>query len=328
MSLASRDFKSQGIEKKKAFKKKQRRKWSFLLFGGTIILSFIFWGQTKFRQVWENLFQTAVYHIENPLVEKEESSVKPSFQIENVVEAEQQILNATNNLMGTYGIYYYDLVENQSFGINEQQIFTAASVIKLPIMVSLYQYVEAGKLTENQIYKLKSEDIIDFGTGQMRYQKPGTEYTYGQLVELCGQYSDNTAAFVLEKIIGRSKIQNYLNSLGMKNTILADNTTTPKQMGDFLVMLHQGKLLNQEHSQKIYTSLTNTEYEDRIPKGIPDNIQVAHKIGNESQVYNDCGIVFSQSPYVLCLLSLGVKEAEALKVLPEISSLVWQYNQN
>lgn len=329
MVLTTKDFKSSfNVEQKKAEKKNFRRKWSFILLLSTVLISFILWGQTRVDEFWTDIFKPAKYHYENPLVEKENIILaSPLPLVTNTQEVNNALIDLTKNLMGIYGVYYYDIKNNKSFGFNENIVYTAASINKVPIMVSLYQYVETGKFKESQIYRLQQEDIMDFGTGQMRYQDLGTEYTYGELVELSGKLSDNTAAYVLEKIIGRSKIQNYLNSLGLKNTVIKDNTTTPKEMGNFFVLLYQEKLLNKGNTEKIYAAITDTEFEDRIPKGVPDNIRIAHKIGNEVQTYNDCGIIFSNNPYILCILSKDVKEAEAFEVEPKISQLFWQYNQ-
>ena len=96
-------------------------------------------------------------------------------------------------------------------------------------------------------------------------------------------------------------------------------------MGNFLVKLFQNKLISLDHKNKVLSALTNTDYEDRITLGVPDNIKVSHKIGNEIQTYNDCGIVFGPSPYVLCILTKEVHEDQALTIIPKISLLVWEY---
>jgi len=97
-------------------------------------------------------------------------------------------------------------------------------------------------------------------------------------------------------------------------------------MGQYLVKLYRGELVSSVNKEKILTALTATDFEERIPQGVPQGIDVAHKIGNEVQVFNDCGLVLSSRPYVLCLLSKEASQDEALEVIPKISRLVWEFN--
>lgn len=320
MVLKESDFK----KRSSLGKKKTNRSTVVILFLGTIGLSGFLWFQQKFKTWWQGLFKPTTYQILKKTEDLEQIiGFKPA--LETLEGLEKSIDLLVGNLSGTYGIYFYQIEEKESLGINEDQVFIAASVNKIPIMVSFYQEVEKGNLDEEGEYILRKVDIQDYGTGQMRYQPLGTKYTYSELIELTGKKSDNTAAYVLETLIGRRTIQAGLDKLGMKNTLMKENTTTPKEMGDYLVRLYKGELVSRENKEKILTALTDTDFEDRIPKGVPENIRIAHKIGNEIQTYNDCGIVFSSKPYVLCILSNGVKETEALEVIPKISRLVWEF---
>jgi len=47
-------------------------------------------------------------------------------------------------------------------------------------------------------------------------------------------------------------------------------------------------------------------------------------VGAEIGVIADAGIVFAEKPYLLVILSEGVIETEAREVLPKISELVYQ----
>jgi beta-lactamase class A len=73
--------------------------------------------------------------------------------------------------------------------------------------------------------------------------------------------------------------------------------------------------------------LTKTGFEDRIPAGIPKEVRVAHKIGTEIGVFSDAGIVFSQKPFVLVIMSREAKESEAKEVLPKIAKAVWEWEE-
>ncbi len=304
--------------------KRKRRIITLVTLLGSVLISAIFWLRSKRLNWFEGFQQPFVYE-----VTKNSSKVaKDTSGFKNKEDVLYSLDSLVSELRGVYGVYYFNLQKDIELGFNENEVFTAASVNKVPIMVAFYQEVEVERLKEEGEYFLQKQDVQDYGTGQMRYQSLGTKYFYRELVELSGKISDNTAAYVLEKIIGRSKIQSTLNKLGATNTLLADNITTPKEMGNFFAALYEGSLLKERNKEKIFAALIDTAFEDRIPKGVPENIRVVHKIGNEIQTYNDCGIVFAENPYVLCILTKEVSEDEALDALPKISKIFWQFNKN
>jgi beta-lactamase class A len=319
------ELKQKALEEKK--QKQLRQKAVLIIFFLTTLLSAFLYFKPQFKTWKDKLFKPATYHIVNDKKAGKELESDLGFKpvLDNITELEKSLNFLIADLSGTYGVYFVLLNNAESAGINENQVYTAASVNKLLIMVNFYQQVEAGRLSEDEVYILKRADVQDYGTGILRYQSLGSEYTYKELVELSGKKSDNTAAWVLQNKVGSKTLQNSLDSLGMDKTSMKNNTTTPKQMGDYLVLLYNFKLLSEENTAKIFSFLTKTDFENRIPQGIPANIKVAHKIGNEAQTYNDCGIVFSNNPYVLCILTKEVKEQEALDVLPKISRLVFEF---
>lgn len=314
------DFhKNAGLEKNKG----SRRGIVFLLFG-TIILSFLFWFKNRAKDFINQLNQPTLYKINKKSQQDLEDFLEVKLDIKSLTGVKDAYDQLINNLRGSYGVYFYELKSNQWLGVNENEVFTAASVNKVPIIVSFYQAMELGKLKDAE-YVLQAEDIQDYGAGSMRYKEPGSKYRYSQLVELSGKESDNTAAYVLVKIIGINVIQEALDKLKMSHTSINDNTTTPKEMGDYFVALYQNKLVSLEAKDKIFQVLTDTDFEDRIPKGLPSYVRVVHKVGNEVQIYNDCGLILSNNPYVLCILTNDVIEAEALTVIPKISRLFWEF---
>jgi len=331
-SKQKRKVKKKTSERKSTQKSRGNPKLVLGLLVGTVVLSGVFWAKSNIAQVWERLIEPARYEFVNPEVvdEKLLKLIKGVKTQGDVVEAIKEL---TDRLVGTYGVYVYRLDSDssgdseQEYGVNQDEVFIAASVNKAPIMVAVLQEIEEGNLTFKDQYRLQSRDLQDYGTGSMRYDRLGTIYTYEELLELSGKKSDNTAAFVLSKIVGKEKLDELLADLGMENTSIEENTTTPAEMGKLFVEVYKDKLLSDNFKERFYGYLTNTDFEDRIPMGVPDIIAVTHKIGNEIGVINDCGIVFEKDPYVLCILSQNVNEAEALEVLPKISRLVWEFEK-
>lgn len=294
--------------------RKKDRRLSFFLFILTILISLVLWAKSgdlnfEMPSISLPLFfsKTYVFEKEKPLRES----------------LEAKILKVLGDKKGSYGLWFKNLKTEESLGIKENQVFKAASVNKVPIMMAFYQAVEEGALREDQVYELKAEDKQE-GTGSMNSASPGTEYSYKELVRLCGIESDNTAAHVLFKIVGIKKVKKLLEETGLEKTLIEDNLTTPYETGRLFEEVYKGKILKKENQEKFFDFLTDTFFEERIPAGVPQEIRVAHKVGTEVGIYHDCGIVFAKEPYVLCILNDAVIEEEAKEALPEISRLAWE----
>ena len=140
-----------------------------------------------------------------------------------------------------------------------------------------------------------------------------------------GQYSDNTAFKVMRQILGDDKIQQTIDDLGMTKTSLEDFETSPADIGLFFQKLYQGKIINHENRDELLEFLTKTAYEDWLPAGVPKKIKVAHKIGRDTGTFSDAGIIFTDKPYIIVIMSKEAREIEANEFLPKISSLVWDF---
>jgi beta-lactamase class A len=237
-------------------------------------------------------------------------------------EAISLFSNKVRPLSGVYGLYVVRLADGSSYGVNEDEIFEAASLIKLPVMVGMYMEAEDNNLDLEDEYTLKSSDKIG-GSGSLSSEPEGTVVSYRELVEYMGKESDNTAFGVAKGILGEEKISEIIDEIGMKDTSLEENETTPHDIGIFFSKLWDGQIITQDNKDELLSYMTDTIYEAWIPEGLP-NIQVAHKFGREVHVVNDAGIVFTDDPFVLVILSKGVVEREADEIFPELSRTIYQ----
>lgn len=186
--------------------------------------------------------------------------------------------NETKNLSGVYGLYVIELDNGVSYGVNENRVMQAASLIKLPVM----------------LYALGKVDDSD--------------------IEAMGMRSDNNVFNKLVAKFGEDTLSSYIKSLGMNNTSIKENKTTPKEMGDLL------KKIYDEDNKKIMSYLTDTAFEDFLPKEIED--VVSHKYGRETHVINDAGIVFSDPPFIIVIMTEGIVDSEAEAAIPSIANKI------
>jgi len=211
---------------------------------------------------------------------------------------------STEDFSGVYGLYVVRLGDGSSYGVNESEIMQAASLIKLPIMAAAYRQSESGEIDLDS----KAE---------------GSNFTYRQLLEAMGQRSDNAAQIKIVESLGRGRVQETIEELGMQDTSFEENLTTPKDIGMFFQKLWKGLIITKESRDEMLEFLTNTDFEDWLAGGIKD-VRVAHKYGKEVHVVNDAGIVFFQAPFVLVVMGDGVVEAEADKFIPEAAAKIYE----
>lgn len=303
-----------------SFKSQGGKKWIAILFGGTVFLSLVFWWWGgRGEQKTEDRRQK----IEKNLVTPTPTSTPVPTVIKSS-EITQDFSNLVKDLKGVYSFSAYNLGSKQSYGVRENEVFPAASLMKLPVILTLYREAEAGRIDLETKYTLKKSDK-QTGAGTMRYQPDGAVYTYRKMVELMGKQSDNTAFFVIRTLLGDEKIQKTISGLGMVKTSLANFETTASDIGLFFRKLYSGSVVTRQNRDEILGFLTETFDESRIPAGVPKGTRVAHKVGTDIGVISDGGIVFGQQPFVLVIMSKDVLEAEAKEVLPKISSAVWEF---
>jgi len=294
----------------------------------TVILGLGFYLPTEVKQWWKEFNTSEKITIKKPVGDAKNVSDILGFKvsIKEKGDAEEVIGKMLDALSGNYGVWVEKLEEEGQFGINEGMIFSAASVVKLPILVAYYQAIDKGQLDSEEVYVLRERDRFEYGTGSMQNQLEGKEYSYREVARLVANESDNMAAQVMTGWLGgQSKIDKAVRSWGLEETSVKENEVTPKEMGMLLKLLYEGELISEESREELFDNLVNTVNEDRITAGVPSGVKVMHKFGSEEGIINDCGIVYGDDPYVICLLSTEVNDGQGQEVLPKISRVVWEW---
>jgi len=298
--------------------KKQIRLVLLVLFGLTILSTALAILYRELPSFWTRFSQPS------PVVSQQFTLVSPTATPTPKFEREKEaILEMIKPLRGKYGIFFQDLESKNSFEINGEEIFTAASLIKLPVILTLYREAEAGRINLDEVYKLQNSDKSS-GAGSLQYKSLGFEITFRQMAELMGKQSDNTAFNIVSRKLGKEKIQELIDALGMKNTSFDENETSPEDIGLFFRKLYGEGIIYEKDKDEILSFITNTIWEDRIPAGVPKGVKVSHKIGTEVGVISDAGIVFAQKPFILVIMSQEANEIEAKKALPEITKKIYE----
>lgn len=215
----------------------------------------------------------------------------PSQKTENTLFLKNAIQTQLALQKGTYSVYYANFTSNASLGINENQIFTAASVNKIPIVAVLYFLAQKGKVNLDQKLTIQETDIQDYGTGSLRYEDPGGSYSLKTLARLTLQRSDNTAAHVLANMIGTDTIQKTITSWGLTQTDIEQNKSSVYDMFLLFKKIYKNEIASKSLTKEILGFMRDTEFEDRLPAKLPSGTIVYHKTGDAVGNIHDVGII-------------------------------------
>lgn len=235
---------------------------------------------------------------------------------------------------GEAGIYIKDMKTGVSVGLNEDKYFPSASIVKIPIMVCVFQAVEDGNLKFDQQLILKRTYKAK-GAGKLKYFHAGRKFSVSELVELMITESDNTATNMLADALGF----NYINWLLEKKYKLditrmhrnvmdlklrrrgIENYTTAKEIGLILEKIYRGKIVSKDASKEMLNILLKQTVNDRIPRYLPQEFSVAHKTGLLRGICHDAGIVFAdKTDFVVCVLTSDFKSTKlAKKFIAEVA---------
>lgn len=272
----------------------------------------------------------------NPLLECEVAEGSINARKENFrTELEELIENLKEEQsLSDASVYFRDLNNGPTFGINQEGAFFPASLLKVPIMIAYYHWAEHDPSVLSR--SVSFDEPKDFGITPTivpsQSLQIGEEYTIQELIERMIRFSDNQALYLLSIRLPEQELQSLFNTLGVNEKILSDvgAKLTVKEYAGFFRVLFNSSYLSREFSEKALALLATTEYDAALRNGVPNQIVVAHKFGEAGSVSNDrqlhdCGIVyFPDHPYLACVMTRG-KELEGMKnAIRDISSFIYQ----
>ncbi len=230
-----------------------------------------------------------------------------------------------------YSVYVVDLTSNFEMGINEAAIYDGASVNKVPILVTLYHEASQGNIDFSDTITMQAKDVQDYGTGSMRYDKPGTVYSIKTLARLMIQKSDNTAAYILANhILGLKDIQTYIETLGTTQTDMMKNTTSNKDIAILFRKMFDGTITNKALTEEMIGFFKDTDFEDRLPAQLPDDAISYHKIGTGVGAVHDAGVITNgRTKYYIGVFTSNIQDEERTsEEVARVSRAVYDFMTN
>ena len=187
------------------------------------------------------------------------------------------------------------------------------SVLKFPQAIYVAHYLDSCDISLDRRVTVKKQDLEqDTWSPMLKMIDEEREFSYGELLALSLQQSDNNACDLLFKLCGSPReVQNYLRNLGFKNIRLKwtekqmhrkprrslDNWCTPSDMAELLQWFYCERQ-SSPLLMHIWNLMLNCETgNNRIKAALPPGAQLAHKTGTgfpkgkTLRGINDVGIV-------------------------------------
>ena len=181
----------------------------------------------------------------------------------------------------------------------ENDIFISASIIKIPIMLSILDYLLNNNVSIESYIKINNSDILY----DNKYFKNGIyQYNIENLITWMITLSDNSSTNILIKYLGFERINEYFKKIGLKDTKLErymldegtikngkNNYTSLDDMYKCFKYIVNKEILTGEFCDLALNILYKQEVNNQINRYIK-NIKFAHKTGSLEYLNSDVGI--------------------------------------
>jgi len=247
-------------------------------------------------------------------------------------------------------VYYRDLEGTDSFLVNPDLRMHAASTMKVPVMIQLFQDRDQGLLSLDDSMEVTTtfSSIVDGSPYTLSaevdgdstlYELEGEEVSYRRLLDLMITYSSNLATNLLIREADAERVTATMRALGADSIQVLrgvedgpafraglSNTTTARDLGVILTALAREEVATPESSREMMEIMSRQHWRTKIPAKLPEGVRVAHKTGRITEISHDAGIVYPPEapPYVVVILTRGFRDGQvADSVAADISRTIY-----
>ena len=210
-------------------------------------------------------------------------------------------------------IFVWDFDKGKYVDIKASKPYSAASIIKIPILIQLFKSIEANQLTIYDEMTLTPYYKAE-GSGDLQTRALGSTYTIDELAKVMITKSDNSATNMLISAVGgMPDINSAIRNWGLKTTYLntwlpdlnGTNYTTTRDLATMLYNLDNPGFLNLSSREYIIDYMSHVENNRLIQSGLDPRALFIHKTGDIGKTLGDAGIVFTPSgkKYIVVIIA-------------------------
>ncbi|MDR2166307.1 MAG: serine hydrolase [Clostridiales bacterium] len=228
-------------------------------------------------------------------------------------------------------VFYENIENGYSFIWNPYRLYYAASLTKAPYALWIYQMADAGRVNLAQTFTYRQANYRR-GSGAIRHMPFGTILTKEDLLRYNITHSCNVAFQMLWNIYGPDGFRNFIRDSGGRTQNVARHMMMSlNDVIGYTRWMHEFIESGSENGQRLRDDLINSVVSFVRLEG---GHQTASKYGLWAGAMHDMAIVYSDSPYILIIMSEwgvagdGVTPPPGTRVrFQEIAALISQINQ-
>ena len=226
---------------------------------------------------------------------------------------------------GVVGYAVHNIDTGERLERRGDETFPTASLIKVAVLVTVYDLVEQGKLgLDDPLTVLKLDKVG--GSGSLQFMHENATVTVHDAAWLMTTISDNTATnLLLDRIIIR-RVWDKMEKLGLMHTkvhsksflrnssVAMDSSvkyglgvTTPNEMARLFALLADGKAVSAKADSVMLDILAHNEDFQKVQRSV-EALDVPHKTGDTDKVRTECGLFPLQSRVAYCVLTTENKD--------------------
>src|SRR5688500_9570866 len=221
---------------------------------------------------------------------------------------------------GVVGFAVHNVDTGERLERRGDETFPTASLIKVPILVTVFDLVEQGQLSLDDRLTLLKIDKVP-GSGNLQFMHDNAVVTVRDAAWLMTVTSDNTATnLLLDRIVIRrvwakmeklglphtkvhSKVYLRMASVAMDSSVKYGlGVTTPNEMARLFALLADGKAVSAKADSTMLDILAHNEDYNSVQRHV-EGLAVPHKTGATDQVRTECALFPLQSRVVACVLT-------------------------
>lgn len=207
---------------------------------------------------------------------------------------------------GRVSVVLKDMHSGRTWLHNPDDLFPAASLIKVPILIATFYKIKDEGLSLDESLAITRRNRIG-GSGSLKWERDGSRFTVRELLTRMINESDNTATKMVLERIGIGYVQQQFPRMGLLYTgiyeegmsikggrVAHENYTTAREMEMLLEKIYRGEAVDKASSDLMMEILKKPKaVASRLAKGMPAGWEIAHKTGLLRQACHDSAIFFT-----------------------------------
>lgn len=233
-------------------------------------------------------------------------------------------------------VFVWDYETGNYADVNGEETFSAASIIKIPVLLQLFRSIEQKQVSLYDEMTL-TEYYRSEGSGDLQFRAANSRYSLDLLARIMITHSDNSATnMIMSKIGSMTDVNQGIRDWGLSGTqvnnwlpdLAGTNYTTARDLARMLYNIENPKFLSVESREKIFDYMGHVRNNRLIQAGLGSGASFLHKTGDIGKMLGDAGIVYAPNgkKYIVVILANRPYNSPAGKeFIVKASEIIYNY---